>query len=292
MLGLLVAGCLALITLDLRSVGPIGGVRRVAATVTEPIVGLASAIGRPFGTAWNGVTSYDDVTKENEALRAELDRLRTAGALEDDAQEQLDEILAQEGVSSAAGLDRVLARVVGGSISNFDNTVRIDRGSAGGVEVGMTVITQAGLVGRVVSRTSSVSVVELADTRGFTIGVREAGSDGDVFVARGQGSGRPLRVTDIGAAGTPAPAPGKPIVSSGLGVSAFPPDVFVGSVRRSVVNDVDDRVDLEIDLAVDLDRLGFVTVLEWLPLDIDARSGESGDADADPAASPAAKAPK
>jgi rod shape-determining protein MreC len=195
------------------------------------------------------------------------------------ARDQLDTILAQQNIQNTGSVPRKLARVVSGPASNFENTIRIDQGSDAGIAVGMTVVTDAGLVGRVREVTTARSVVELADSRGFAVGVRLVGGNAQAtFLARGQGPGSPLAIEGNVDANLGA-QDGTAVVTSGLDRSLYPPDILVGRITgtgrgEGTANAPPVTVpggalaplqNVEVDLFVDLTSLSYVSVLLWQP---------------------------
>ena len=160
----------------------------------EPLAGGVGSASRPLSDVWHGIADYGEVKSENERLRDQVAQLQAGQVDQENARDQLDTILAQQQIQTTGVLPRKLARVVSGPASNFENTIRIDQGAEAGIAVGMTVVTDAGLVGRVREVTTTRSVVELADSRGFAVGVRLVGGNAQAtFLARGQAPGRPSR---------------------------------------------------------------------------------------------------
>jgi len=278
-LALLVATSVTLLTLDFRGFAPLDTAQQNAREVLEPVAGVFSTATRPVRNAWRGIVDYGAVDAENSRLREELARLRAAEVDRANARDQLDVILAQQDIDRPSGSERRLARVVSGPASNFDNTIRLDKGSDDGVAVDMTVVTDAGLVGRVKEVTRARCVVELADSRGFGVGVRLVGSKTQTtFLARGRGPGQPLELQgDVDP--TLGVSDGDALVTSGLDQSLYPPDVLVGRVTGTgrgadgsgappVTAPGGQPVPLrgvKVELFVDLRALSYVTVLLWRP---------------------------
>ena len=173
---------------------------------------------------------YNDLEDENEALReqiAELEGRRSPRART--PPEQLEEIAADRGPSrSRRSSSDVLARVVGGGLTNFEHTVEIDRGADDGIGLGMPVVTGAGLVGRVVQVTGGRSVVQLITDPGFEVGVRlvaTATSASPTAPARAsRWSSTPASTCE------PTIAVGDAVTTSAVDRSIFPPDIPVGHV--------------------------------------------------------------
>lgn len=266
---LVVATSLSLLTLDFRGFGPLETVQNGFRGVLEPVVATADSAMAPLRNGWRGVTHYDDVKRENDQLRLRIEQLESDPLRTANAQKQLDELKAQLDIATAANIESRIARVISGPVANFEHNVRIDKGSGSGIGPNMVVVTDAGLVGRVVQVTDSQSVVELADARDFGVGVRPASAASQInFVLRGQGPGRPLLVQgdlDPGAVKV-----GDAVVTSGLDRSMFPPDIVVGTVSEvpapsGASTDGGRLSGVAVDLVVDPSALSFVSVLLWQP---------------------------
>ncbi|MDH4145654.1 MAG: rod shape-determining protein MreC [Acidimicrobiia bacterium] len=279
-LSLLVATSVSLLTLDFRGFGPLQTVQNGARGVAEPVVGAVVSATRPVRNAWSGIADYDRVSRENSELREELAELRAQDVSRDNAEHQLDEILAQQGIETASSIERVLSRVVAGPVANLDNTLRIDKGSDDGLRPDMAVVAGAGLVGRISSVTADRAVVELVDSRNFNIGVRLVGATAQTtYLARGQGPGRPL-VLEGEVDPVPGLVDGGQLVTSGLDRSVFPPDIPVGRISGTGIapgspppvtlpgtGEPRPLEEVQVSLLVDPRQLSFVTVLLWQPGD-------------------------
>jgi rod shape-determining protein MreC len=149
------------ITLDRNDNPVIDRIGRGFSVVTSPFERGAEAIADPVVNAWHGVTDYDDVKRENEALRDELERQRGAEIeFRAGIQEQL-ALLDLNDIDSAGRYKAVTARVVGSAPTNFRNTIEIDQGSRQGIGEGMPVVGGAGLVGKVTQVFPDRSIVLL-----------------------------------------------------------------------------------------------------------------------------------
>lgn len=264
-IALLVLTSLALLTLDFRDTAIVQGMRRTASTVLSPLQGAAETASSPFTNAWNGITGYGALEDENERLREQIAELEGREVLEEDAVEQLAELLAQQGLSWVGTIPTQAARVVAGPASNFSHTIEIDKGTDDGVQVGMPVVNGAGLVGRVVLATSGRATVQLITDPDFAVGVRLLPSN-TTGTARGQGRGRELVVdTGIEADTDDAPAVGTSLTTSGSDRSAFPASIPVARVRSTEPSSGGLTLDLIARPMADTERLAFVTVLLWEP---------------------------
>lgn len=260
---LLVLTSVTVLTLDFRGSGAVDDLRAAASTVFSPIADAASSVTRPLTDAWNGAFGYDELRAENDRLREQLAERDGIAAQGEDAVQQLQELLALEGITRFTDLESVVARVAGGSITNFEHTIQLDRGSDDGIGIGMPVVTGSGLVGRVIATTGSRSTVQLLTDPDVELGVRLASST-EKGIARGTGEGRPLVID----AGVPVNAADdiprrEVVVTSGVEGSLFPPDIPVGRVTE--VETAGDQLSLELTVQplADLDDLSSVRVLLW-----------------------------
>ncbi len=264
-IALLVLTSLALLTLDFRDTAIVQSARTTAGNVFSPLRGAAESASRPFTNAWNGITGYGELEDENARLRERIAELEGQEVLDEDAAQQLEELLAQQELSWVGSIPTEAGRVVAGPASNFSHTVEIDKGSDHGIKVGMPVVNGAGLVGRVALVTSSRSTVQLITDPDFAVGVRLLPS-GTTGTARGQGRGEPLVVdTGLEADTEDAPRTGTSLTTSGSDRSAFPASIPVGRVRSTEPAGGGLTLDLVVRPMADTERLAFVTVLLWEP---------------------------
>ncbi len=264
-IALLVFTSLALLTLDFRDAAMVQSARRTAGTVFSPLRGVAETVSEPFTNAWNGVTSYGDVNAENEELRRRIDELEGREVLEEDAVQQLAELLDQQGLEWIGAEPTTAARVVSGNPSNFSHTLDISKGSDDGIKVGMPVVNGAGLVGKVVQAQSGRSTVQLITDPDFAVGIRLLPSN-VTGTARGQGRGEDLIIDTNLEAGTEAvPNPGASLTTSGIDRAAFPASIPVGKVREVKESRGGLGLDLLVRPMADTAELSFVTVILWEP---------------------------
>lgn len=169
---LLALTSILLITLDQQGNGIVGGARNVFGFVFHPVEEATRVVTRPVQNAWRGVTNYGDLEAENERLRDQLDQQEgafiAALAIVRDAQE----LLALNGIDNLADVSSVTAQVIGGTPSNFSQTVEINQGSDRGLKVGMAVVNAAGLVGKVTQVFANRSVVMLSSDVQYAIPVQ------------------------------------------------------------------------------------------------------------------------
>ena len=161
----------------------------------DPLTGALELLATPFRTASAAVSGwiedqydrafrYEELLAENEALR------RRVAELEQDAIAGQDAVRENERMKDLLGLAEPRpdlryrdAEVVRGSSSNWTSDLTINRGSAGGVEVGDCVIDQHGqLIGVITRADLNSSVVTTILDPTLSVGGRVARTDEDVVV--------------------------------------------------------------------------------------------------------------
>ncbi len=215
----LIVTSLFLITLDLRGVKVIDGIRTGTQTAITPVQKAGSWVVSPFRNFLSDVTHLGRTRNQIEKLKADNDALRLALLNRKVADAELKQLKGVLNLAGTGGFKVVSAKVISqGASTSFSQTITIDAGSRSGIHTNMTVISGFGLVGVVKIAYEDSSLVELASDPGFRIGARIAGTQqigilsgqgtrkgvlqlldntenvkiGDAILARGSSNGRPF----------------------------------------------------------------------------------------------------
>jgi len=169
---LLVLVSVTLITFDVRGSGVIDGARETAGDVFSPVRSVARTVFRPFENTWHGIFDYDDVKRDRDRLADQVESQEGAAIAADAAVREMQALEALEKIPTLANVPEVTARVISEPASNFDRTVDINQGTNQGVQVGMPVITNGGLVGRIMKVYADRSTVRLITDPNFSMAVK------------------------------------------------------------------------------------------------------------------------
>lgn len=182
----LVLASLSLMALDSHG-GGVDSARHAVGEVFGPVeVGTATAI-RPFTSVPHWFRSRDDLQQDMLDLRAENSQLRSDIATTDYDRNRLAEYDGLTAAARSIGTTLVPARVVGmGSSQSFSRTVTIDAGSDAGVSPDQTVVSNDGLVGRVLRVTRTTATVLLIVDADSVVGAR-VGRSMQVGLLHGRG---------------------------------------------------------------------------------------------------------
>ena len=270
---LLVLTSVTVLTLDFRGVGFLGDARRAVGSALSPLQGAADFVATPFQNTWNGITTYDELSDENDALRTQLEQLEGEVARNADVAAQYDELVGQVDIPWVGALSTATARVVQQPASSFSHVIGIDKGSGAGIRVGMPVVVGdgdglGGLVGRVVDVGAGSASVQLVTDPDFRVGVRMVTSQ-RFGTASGQGAGRDLLIdTGIEPGEDDADIPSVEIITtSGIDDrSSFPASIPVGKVTRTRPANGGLTLEVFAEPLADLDQLSFVSVVLTTPV--------------------------
>lgn len=184
----LIVTSLFMITLDLRGVQVIDGLRTGTQTALTPVQKVGSWVVTPFRNFFSDVTHLGRTRNEIEKLKSQNDKLRLALLNRKVADAQLKQLKGVLNLAGTAGYKVVNARVISqGSSTSFTQTITIDAGTSSGIHTNMTVLSGFGLVGVVKYAYTDSALVQLASDPAFRIGARIAGSQ-QIGILSGQGT--------------------------------------------------------------------------------------------------------
>lgn len=261
--GLLVVS-LVLATLDVSTQGRAASdsLREGAQAVFSPVLKTVDWVTRPVVGFIDGLSNLAFLRSENERLVERVRELEQEQADIEALKVKIAELEAILDLEPPARLSTVTARIFASSTSDFDFIRFIDKGSNDGIVVGQPVVTDQGLVGRIVLVDADSARVALVTDPTISVAVRVERT-GETGWVDGQGTG-PLKLR---MPGQRLPVfTGDRLVTTG---SAYPPDLVVGSVTEDAESGVDFGLVADAELAADVSRLRFVNVLiGWDPLTI------------------------
>lgn len=186
---LLLLASFTFITLDVRGGedSPVDPLRAVAGNVFGPVEEVTATVVRPFQAVPEFFTTTAGLRSKVEKLEAENDSLRGQLSTTSVARARAAELDGLLQSAGDTGYALVPARVVAhGPAQSFSRTVTIDAGTSSGVHPDMTVLSNRGLVGRVVRADRSTATVLLIIDRDSVVGGR-LGSNMEVGFLRGRG---------------------------------------------------------------------------------------------------------
>lgn len=291
-LRLLIFTLAALLLMALQLTGQLQSLRSTVSVLTSPAQLATTGIGRnvtdgigflfELRTIRQRVAELEEI---NSSLRAEIFRLSEV----ERENEQMRRLLAF--AQTRPGLElrgaQVVARVISEESTNFLEYIEVDLGTEQGIEVGMAVLTEQGLVGRIseVNNVTSKVLLITDPSSGVNAILQSSRLNG---VIQGTASGDLLM--DFIPQG-PVFSVGEVVLTSGIGLR-FPRGIPIGQVIERRQRDIDILQQAIVRPTIDFGRLEKVAIvtnfdpLEPLPeTDVEVLSETTGgaiDADAVP----------
>lgn len=256
-IALVVVLAMMLVWLLLDGVGAVNPIRDTLTGIVAPLQLVFGRALSPIADQLEALGRGAELQRENQELENQIAELRSQIILLTEAQLENEDLRRQLGFKSAVpNFQLIAAEVIARDPSSYLNYLVIDRGSADGIRLGMPVLTNAGLVGRIsrVSQTSS-QVMLLTDSqssvgayiqRSRATGVVQ-GDLGPDLVMRYILQDETVIIGDV-------------VLTSGLG-GAFPKRLVIGQVVDVRQNDVDAHQEAVVRPAVDMSTLENVLVL-------------------------------
>ena len=227
---------------------------------------LVMPIQNGFTYLKNKITGNDTFFADMDTLKSENEELKTRNSELEQSLRELEIIKAEnETLKEYVNLKdkyqdytTVPADVINRDISNYSSTIVINVGTDDGIQEGMTVIADSGLVGHVVSVTASTAnvqtIVDTASAVTSTISTTE-----DTIVVQGTLDDK----TALKATFIPTDAvvlQGDSVETSGIG-GIYPKGIHIGTIREVVnTNNITDRYAM-VETAVDFTKLNTVLVI-------------------------------
>ena len=268
-LGLLVACSLILLTAYFgeSSGGALHSVQRGTSEILNPVQEGASRALKPvrdlFGWFGDTIAAKGQV----EDLRAERDRLRTEVAQNDVLAEdytRLSKLVELQGALGLKDYAPKTGRVIFQSTTVWYATIRVDKGSDDGVQVGQPVLNEEALIGRVTEVFGGSAMVTLITDTTTKVPAR-AGRQQVFGIVEPASAGNP---TDLLMQFTQPNAElrvGDRVVTRGTepqdrGPSLYPVGLPIGDIRR-IDNQDTDTQEVHVRPYADMRRLDFVQIL-------------------------------
>jgi rod shape-determining protein MreC len=256
----LVMVSLLTITVDYRGgdSGPLESAGRATLTIVGALQSAVSRVIRPIGDFVTGLVNVGSLRKENERLRQQVEQLQTQAGQSVSDERVKRELLELLKLEEQLRLEEtVAARVTAESVSNFEWSVTVDKGSSSGIKIDMAVVSGDGLVGRVISVAPNASIVELIIDPDSGVAGRLA-SSGETGVVEGQ------RNQDL-AMDLVSPNArvvlNEQVVTSGFQGSLYPPEIPIGFVSRVFTDPGKLNKTVAVRPAVNFSALQFVLVV-------------------------------
>ncbi|MDD5348610.1 MAG: rod shape-determining protein MreC [Chthoniobacteraceae bacterium] len=245
----------------LFALGP-SGTQRVQNSflgMITPFFKTGSDLERKITAVRQGLKTLQEVEAENKQLIVSNKELQVVNQTLRDLEAENNRLRLAMQYRERAAFQLVPARVIARDASSWWNTVKIDRGSADGVESDMPVLTESGLVGKTTFVSEHAANVLLISDENCKVASSIEGSreQGIISGERASGSSQPALCMRF-LSKTANLKSGQKVYSSGVG-GVYPAGVSIGAIKEFRVRELDGYATLVP--AVDLTTLEDVFVV-------------------------------
>jgi rod shape-determining protein MreC len=260
----LIVTSLFLITLDLRGVSLVTGLRHGTQSVLGPVQRAASSAFSPIGSFFSEIAHIGRTRTELKNLESQNSQLRSTLIDRKNIEAQIKQLKSVLNLAGTGGYKIVSAKVISqGTSVSFSQSITIDVGANAHLTRDMTVLCGDGLVGVVKEVYASTSLVMLESDPSFHVGVRIAGSQ-EIGILSGQGTDR--AILQLLNSQTTVKVGDVLLARGSEGGKPFVPGVPVGTVT-SVPNSADSVSQLaEVQFFTNLHTLAIVAVVVSPPI--------------------------
>jgi rod shape-determining protein MreC len=230
---------------------------RIIVGVTSPIQASITWTLEKIASAFENYVYLWHTHRDNLALLEENRKLLNAIAGLKEIQQENIRLKKLFHFEENLSLQTVIARVIAKDVSTEFRSIRINRGETSGIKKNMAVVTEEGIVGRVLRTTPNTSDI---------VTVLDLYSAVDAIVERSRARGVIEGLTDDTcqlkyALRTDDILPGDTLISSGLG-GIFPKGVAVGTVSKVDRKPFGITQEVEVKPSVDFSKLEEVLVVK------------------------------
>jgi rod shape-determining protein MreC len=222
--------CVTVVTLYIKESprGPLHKIQNFFLDLVSPVSNAFAKLVRPIKDGVVNLFHLPTLARERADLQKQVADLQKKQIDAKELEQQVSELKRLlHFTEGQAELETVGADIVGQSPSNWDRLMIVNRGASSGVKKYMSVVTDEGLVGRIISVGSRSAVVQLVTDSRSSVGTRDQrsretgiveGSNSDTLRFTAMKEDAELKVGDI-------------VETSGLG-GTCPPGIAVGKITK------------------------------------------------------------
>jgi rod shape-determining protein MreC len=197
----------------------------------SPILRTGASVGHELGDVRGGLKRLEQLERENEQLKTENEQLRAANSLLKNLETEVKRLDRALGFREESPFKLLPARVIARDSATWWNTCTIGTGSKEGIASDMAVVTENGLVGKVITVGKDVAVVLLVTDESLHVSISIEGTQeqGIVSGTRASSTYTPdLKIRFLNKMANLQP--GMKVLTAGAG-GVFPSGLVVGSVK-------------------------------------------------------------
>ena len=209
-------------------------------------------------------TNLRNVLKENEILKANVEKVDSLEAENEELKQQIKKLKDELNVDHVlSDYDYLNATVINRNSLNWYNNLTIDKGSNNGIKEGMVVINSTGVIGKttnVSTFSSDVRLITTTDTNNkISVSII---SEGKKLIGVINGYDYKTGFLEVeGISNTDKVSVGDMVYTSGLG-GVFPSGILIGKVNQITTDVYDLAKIIKVSPSANFEDINYVTVLK------------------------------
>ena len=235
--------------------------------IKDSVIGVSRVVTLPFRYIGDKIKEFNelkDLKKKYDDLLANTERIESLNTENEELREQLSSMKEELDIKYTINEYSFLnAAVITRNVATWYNTITINKGSYNGVEVGMAVVNNKGLVGKVLNVSTfnaEVKLLSTSDTNNkISVAVNHDKKKVYGLIKNYLYSSNYLEIEGI--SNTEKISIGDNVYTSGLG-GVFPSGILIGKVKEITTDEYDLAKILKVEPIVDFNDINYVAVLK------------------------------
>ena len=240
---------------------------RFESLIKDTVTSIEKVVFYPFRLVINKVNDYrelKDIRTKYQQLLPETNRIDSLKAENIELRKQLEALKKELNIDYTLNeYTYLFATVINRNVSNWYNTITIDKGTYNGVTKDMVVVNSQGLIGKVVATSTFTSDIRLITTSNtsnkISITISNGNNKVNGLIKKYNYKLKQLEVE--GVSNTKSVAIGDYVYTSGLG-EIFPSGILIGTVSEITTDEYDLSKIILVKPIADFDDINYVAILK------------------------------
>ena len=235
--------------------------------IKDSVLAVEKVLSYPIDFISNKIVEYNEKNKmyeEYNILKQQLDNMNEIKIQNEELKKQLEELKSVLNINEdLSGYVKINATVINRDIGYWNDDITLDKGEADGVVIGMPVIVNEGLIGKVIKTSTFNSTVRLLTSTNESINISVKIQNGDDYIygILSKHNSKENTYTIEGISQHDKIAIGSYVTTTGMG-DIFPSGILIGKITGSTTDVFDLSNVLEMKSEVNFDNIGYVTLLK------------------------------
>ena len=240
---------------------------RFESLIKDTVTSIEKVVFYPFRLVINKVNDYrelKDIRTKYQQLLPETNRIDSLKTENIELRKQLEALKKELNIDYTLNeYTYLFATVINRNVSNWYNTITVDKGTYNGVTKDMVVVNSQGLIGKVVATSTFTSDIRLITTSNtsnkISITISNGNNKVNGLIKKYTYKLKQLEVE--GVSNTKSVAIGDYVYTSGLG-EIFPSGILIGTVSEITTDEYDLSKIILVKPIADFDDINYVAILK------------------------------